>query len=40
MIYLISDSMIYKSGFVLIDCNTDKYMCSDELLDYIKEGDV
>ena len=40
ILYLVSDSMIYKSGFILIDCNTDKYMCSDELLDYIKEGDV
>ena len=40
MIYLTSDSMIYKSGFILIDCSTDKYMYSDELSDFVKEGDV
>ena len=38
MVYLVSDSMIYKSGFVLIDCMTGNYKCTDELYDYIKEG--
>ena len=38
MVYLMSDSMIYKSGFILIDCVTGNYKCTDELYDRIKEG--
>ena len=40
MIYLMSDAMIYKSGFILIDCKTNKYKSSEELINCIREGVV
>ena len=40
MIYLMSDTMIYKSGFILIDCKTNKYKSSEELINCIREGVV
>ena len=38
LIYLMSNSMIYESGFVLIECSTNSYLYSYELFDNIKEG--
>ena len=40
MIYLMSETMIYKTGFILIETKTNKYMCSEELLFNIKEGAI
>ena len=38
MIYLINNSEIYHTGFILINCKTNKYHFSEELENYIKEG--
>ena len=38
MIYLISNTMIYQTGFILIECKTNKYFFTEELENSIKEG--
>ena len=38
--YLISENMIYKSGFILIDCENNSYVVTSDLIDHIKEGRI
>ena len=38
MIYLYSDTMIYKTGFILLDCKTNKFLCTDDLINCINKG--
>ena len=38
MICLYSDTMIYKTGFILIDCKTNKFLCTDDLINCINKG--
>lgn len=38
MIYLYSDTMIYKTGFILLDCKTNKFLCTDDLINCVNKG--
>ena len=38
IVYLINKSMVYRSGFVLIDCVNNIYTATADLLDYVTEG--
>ena len=38
--YLISENMVYKSGFILIDCENNSYTVTSDLIDHIKEGRI
>ncbi len=40
VVYLMSDVMLYRSGFVLIDCENNTYTYSPELIDKISKGVV
>ena len=40
LLFVMSDNMLYRSGFVLIDCKNNRYLAVDDLMEYISEGDV
>ena len=40
LLFVMSNNMLYKSGFVLIDCKNNRYLAVDGLMEYITEGDV
>jgi hypothetical protein len=40
LLFVMSNNMLYKSGFVLIDCKNNRYLAVDGLVEYISEGDV
>ena len=38
LVFLMNENMIYKSGFVLIDCVSNTYLVTNDLFDHITEG--